>query len=223
MDRQRTSCSTSYGAVRSYKARSFHLLLRNEVAERARFSAATTHRRALYRETFSRLQNNCRKVTEDGPSGQPETSARTHEGAWIGGMSTRSKHLQVAPRTHEIPLSFEGHGNQIPAAGVEFRHHVHPFARRLCLPHSDHRLVQPIGTFPSSVKQPRWQLLHRGSGGGNYSLWETRDLQYRPRGAVFLSTICRCCVEQKHSVQHGWQRPGSRQYLRGTTVEVGEI
>lgn len=223
MDRHQTSCFTCCDTVRPDRTSPFHLLLRRKASERPRSDSITAHRRTLYRKALPRLQDNHREAKENGASGQSKTGSGTHERAWTGWVSTGAQYFQTSPGTHKIPLSTKRHGNQTSYAGVELRHHVHPFARRLCLPDSRHRLVQPTGALPPSLEQPRWQLLHRSLRRGDSLLWEAGDLQYRSRGTVFLKGVRQCGIEQKHSVQHGRQRKSPRQYLRGTTMEVSEV
>ena len=223
MDRHRTPCFTGCSTVRSHRAPSLHILLCSKTLASARSDLTAARRQALHRETLARLQNDCCKTEKDGAPDQSKASARAHGRAWIGWVSTRSQYLQATSGTPEVSLPLKRPGNHAADASLEHRHHVHPVARRLCLPHSSDRLAQPAGACPSPFEQPRQQLLHRSLRRGNRSVREAGELQYRSGGAVFFGGICQCSAEQKYSVQHGWQRSSPRQHLRGTAMEVCKI
>lgn len=223
MDRKRSSRSFDQGAMCTHRIAQSQLLLSSCSGRCDQSRAHETHRRDLYRTTLQWLQGDRSEIAQGRIPGQPQTNPRTHAKAWIGWDSARAKHIQEPSRTSQIPLSFAWPFDSATFGRVEYGHHVYPPARRLCLPCSSHRLVQPPGSCISPLKQSGRRILLGRLRRSCRVLWKASDFQYRSRRAVFFAAICQCHIEQRDPIQHGWAWASSRQHLCGAPMEVGKI
>ncbi len=223
MDRKGSSRSFDQGSMRPDRIVPGQLLLPSGSRGCAQSRAHETHRRDLHRKALQWLQSDHSEVAQGRIRGQSQTNSGAYADTWIGRDATRTKHLKESSGTPQVPLSFARHPDSTALGGVEFGYNIHSSARRLYLPRSGHRLVQPISSRVSSLKQPGRRVL-RGSLRGSYRALRTaNDFQYRPRRAVFLAPICQCRIEQRNPFQHGWTRASARQHLCGAPMEIREI
>ena len=223
MDRKRSRRSFDQGAMRPGWIAESPPLLPSRARRSLQSSTHEAHRRNLHREALSWLQGHYAEIAKRGLRRQSQTNSRAHAKNGVGRDATRTQYVQKSPRTSEISLFAKRPANFKPSASVEYRYNVYSVARRVYLSHSCDRLVQSTGPSISAFKQFGRHVLHRGCRGSNREVRKTRNFQYRPGGAVFFPPICRCCIEQRDSLQHGWTGTRSRQCFCGTPLESREI
>lgn len=223
MDRKKSSRSFDQGAMCTRRITQGQPLLPSRPGRCVQFHTHATHRRDLHRKALQRLQSDRSEITQGRVPSQPQTSPGAHAGAWGGGDATRTQHIQEPSGTSQISLSFTWPFNSAAIGGLEHGHHVHPLAGWLCLPYSGYRLVQPLSSCISPLKQPRRRILLGGFRRGHRKVRKAQNLQHRPRRAVFFTPICPCYIEQRDSIQHGRTRKGARQHFCGAPMAICKI
>jgi len=223
VDRRRTQTTFGSSSMRSHRVGSFQLLLQTNPPQPGGFAPHEARRRAVYRKTSSRVSKHYCNIAAGRGNGHPKTRSRDNARNWLGGPTARPQHLQEPSGATQVSILASRSRYLQTSSGLEYRHYVHSAARRIYLSRGGDRLVQSSCFGSSAFEQSGKHFLHRGLRGGDRETWTARDFQYRSRGPVFLTGICQCGFKQGDSLQHGWQREGSRQCVRGTIVAVGEI
>lgn len=223
MDQRCTQRSLDCRSVQAPGTPSFELLLRACNAERLRPYAYEAGRRDLHRVALLRLSKNHARATARRMRCQPKTDPKSYERAWSSREPTRSQYLKSPSGAHQVSVSLAQHRDHQALASVEYRHHVHPVAQRLCLSRCRNGLVQSVGSLSSPFEQLGDSFLLRGVRRSHQRPWSTRDFQYRPGSTVHLPGVCRCNTQQGHFLQHGRSRSGTRQYFCRAPMEIGKI
>jgi len=223
VDRKGSPRSFDQDAMRPDRIAPGQLLLPSGSRGCAPSRAHEARRRDLHRNALQRLQSDHPEIAQGRVCGQSQTNPGAYADTWTGRNAAWTKHLQKSSGTPQVPLSFARPPDSAAFGGVEFGYNIHSPARRLYLPRSRHRLVQPISSRISSLKQPGRCLLCGSLRGSYRVLRKADDFQYRPRRAVFFAPICQCRIEQRNPVQYGWTRASARQHLCGASVEIRKI
>lgn len=223
MDRRGSQQSIDRNPVPTHRVASIELLLRTVITECLRPDAHEAGRRDLHRKTLLWFSKDHAQVTTRGTQHQPEKNPRSYAEVGPGGESTRPQYLEEPPGASQIPISPTRSQDQLPPTGVEHRYYVHSIAGRVCISCSSDRLVQSACIVIPAFEQLRYPLLPGGIRRSDQCLWPTRDLQHRPRSAVYLTGICECSGWKRNSLQYGWSRASPRQHFCRTSMEIREI
>lgn len=223
MDQCCTQQSLDYRSVQAPGAPSLELLLRACNAGRLRPHAYETSRRDLHSVALLRLSKDHARATARRVRCQPKTDPEGYERTWASREPTRSQHLKSPSGAHQVPVSLAQHRDHQALAGVEYRHHVHPVAQRLCLSRRCDGLVQSAGALSSPLEQLGNGFLPGGVRRSHQCLWSAGNFQHRSGSTVHLPGVCRCDTQQRHSLQHGRSRSGTRQYFCRAPMEIGKI
>ena len=179
MDKSSTQRTLDCCSMQVAGTSSLQLLLPTSRDKRIRSHAAEAYRRDLYRVPVLRISSNDSEPSKRRPQCESETNSESHEETRLGRTATRAEYLEKSSRTPQVSVPAERPSNHQTFAGVELGYHLHPIATGFCIPCGSDRLVQSTGTFSSSIKLSRGQLLHRGFRGGRRKLRSTRNLQHR--------------------------------------------
>jgi len=223
MDRKRTQQPFGHSPMRTHRATSCKLLLRAGASKRLRPPARETSRRDLYGNTFLWLSADPAQSAERRAHRQSEADSGDHANTRVDWTATWPQYLKKSSDSPQVSIPSEEPLDLWALTGVEYRHHVHPFTKRLRVPRSGDRLVQSPRALVPAFEQSGHQFLSGGFRGGDRPLWSARHFQHRPGGTVHLTGVRECGTQQRHSVQHGRSRAGTRQHLRRTFMEVCEI
>jgi len=223
MDRDRSSPVFRSGSMHSTGIVPSFVLLQSSPTERRRAVFSAPYRRALHGTSVLWISENSSRARSRRLSGQSQEGADNHARAWAGWMPARSQHLSQSAGASEVSVPFKGAADCKTWPGVEHGYHLYPFARRICIPDSSHRLVQSPGIGKPSFKQLGWLVLPRSSGASIREIRPARDFQHGSRGTVHVCRICERGAESWNSIQHGWARTSSRQYFCRATMEVAEV
>lgn len=223
MDSRLAKLTFDYGSVQTHGAVSIKLLLQAGATNRLRTVAHESDRRDLYGKALLWFSENYPDSSKGRTQRQSQTNSKDH--ARLGALweQTRPQYLETPSTTCQISVSSPKLYNLRPITGLEHRYHVHPSTKWFCLPGCCNRLVQSAGALAPLIKQSRNSVLLGSLRRGDCQLWEARNLQHRSRGTVHIGRVRECSAWQKYSLQHGWQRKGSRQYFRRKTLEVCKI
>lgn len=223
MDSRLTKPTFDHSSVQTNRAVSIELLLQAGTTIRLRSLAHESSGRDLYGKALLRFSENYPDSSKRRTQRESQTHSEDHAKPGTLRKSARPQYLEASSRARQIPISSPRVFNFRPITGLEYRYHVHSPKKRLCLSGCGNRLVQSAGTLAPLIKQPGSSVLFGSLRRGNCELWEARNLQYRSRGTIHVGRICERSAWQKYSLQHGWQRKGSRQYFCRTTVEISKI
>lgn len=223
MDRRPQHGINSSGSMQTLGCATLKLLLQEYAYQGVRTAADAPCRRDLYNTAFFGISQDHPGAEKRRPQGQSQTCPADHATARVKQQSTRAQHLKIASGTHQVPLPAQWRSSLSASGSLEHRHHIYPAAKRICVPCRSNRLVQSPGAILSTLEQPGDKFLPRGLRRGHRTLWKTPNLQYRSRGAIYLKRVRASSCESKHSLQHGWAWACSRQRIRGTAMEIGQV
>src|ERR1019366_2888103 len=121
-----------------------------------------------------------------------------------------------------LSVSVEGPGHRAPQPSLEHRHHLHPAAGWICFLGGDPGLVQPLCARLGTIDYVGSRLLCGGPG-ASVSDATPGDLQQRPGRAIHQRSVPGTVAGGPSALEHGWARPGIRQYLRGTALAQRQV
>lgn len=223
MDRRKIHRSVGGRSMQAIEHPAFQLLLQERASQALGDAAHASCRRDLYGTTIPGFAQNCSGAEERRLRCQSQAHPENHAAVRADRQSAGSQHLKTTSGAHQVPL-FAGRCGVDGAAGcLEHRHHVYPIAKRVCISRCRNRLVQPFRAVLSPFQQPRDELLPGRSRRGARTVWEAKNLQYRPRCAIYLEGICSGGYWPGYSLKHGWPRSRVGQCIRGTAMEIGEV
>lgn len=223
MDSRFSKSTFDHSSVQTHGAVSIKLLLQASATNRLRFVAHEPSGRDLYGKTFLWFPKDYPGPSKGRAQCESQTNSKDHARLRALREPTRPKYLKTPSTTCQISVSSPRLCNLRPITGLEYRYHIHPSEKRLCLSGCCNGLVQSTGTVTSSIKQPRNSILFGSFRRGDYKLWEAGNFQYRSRSTIHIGGVRECSAWQKYSVQHGWQGKGSRQCFRRKALEVCKI
>ena len=223
MDRYRTQRSLACGSMQTHGTPALESLLRAGGAERLRPRTHGAGRRDLHGMAFLRFPANSAGTTEGREPNQSQMSAGDYAGTRTRWESTRPQYLKGSSRPSQVSVSPPRSRDPKSPASVEFRHHIYPTEKQLCLSRRCNGLVQSTSSFASTLEQSGHSFLSRSVRGGHCHLRPAEYFQHRPRSTVHLTRVCECGTQQGHPIQHGRERESPRQYFCRTFVAIGKI
>src|SRR6185312_7700692 len=157
-----------------------------------------------------------------GTGGEPQTGAAPDAAHETGGDLSETANNGAWRWPQDLPVPAAKPGNQAAKPGVERGHHLCAATSRFPVSGGDPGLVQPLCADVEVVEQPGRGVL-RGGPGRSPGGGPAGDFQHGPGGAVYGASIHGTADVGRRGHQHGWQRAGSGQRVRGAPVAVGEV
>src|SRR3954451_11300234 len=156
-------------------------------------------------DTVLRLAQDDGLAAPRRPCRQSQAAADASDG--VTGDLAETQHQQAEPRAQGLSVlaARPHHRSAQPSLGD--RYYVHPDAKGIFLPGSDHGLAQQESAELAAVQYDGRDLLRRGARGSLGPLRSAGDLQQRPGRPVYQHRLHRRAGGRRRPDQHGRQRP----------------
>jgi len=222
MDRRRTLGSEHRTAVSVNIAIAIGVVLRATGRKRAESRTDAALGRAVHTNAFLRCAEDDRGTARARLCHQSETSPAITATDGTGSDLSEATAVKACAWPSDLPLPAAQCCDYTTGPGVVERHHVYPAPCGFHLSGRRHGLVQPLCVELGNLNEPGFGILLLGVR-PRTAAGPSRNLQYRPGGAIHQRRIHQPARRREYSDQHGRPRPGLRQRLRRAPVAIGQI
>ena len=153
---------------------------------------------------------------------QPQASPAAHAASGTRGSMPQAINQPSGIRPQDLPVFTAESADRQARSGMGQRHHVHPDAAWLPLPHGGHGSLQPERPFVETLEHPHWRFLHRRARRGAVPI-PPRDLQHGSGGPVHGDGLHEPIGKSWRRYLDGRPGPGPGQRLRRAAVAVGQV
>ena len=222
MDRNERFGLIGGSAVSSGQPGAVELLLRSSWGKPGKFRDNATDRQDLSGASVLRIAAHDGRVTGAWMAGEREKGGAVDAINEHSSDGARTAYQPSASGTSYLSLFIERQRDRASERSLVFGHYVSAYEAWIFISGGGYGLVQPVCSGLGALELAGDGVL-RADLKARVTTRQAGDMQHRPRRAIYERSFHWPVAECRGADQHGRERAGAGQYLRGTALADGKV